>query len=636
MARINKVLLAVFLLCNISAIGQVSIKDYEHDENWYVLPEDSKYSLNNFVEFYKNSFSLSSYDSFVIDTMVLDEQLADSNIAVYKLKHYFNNIEVENSQMIVFSKAGSVQFVYGEVFDNVANYINVKATTISKTISKESALKNVGGNFAWQDTNLENYIKELTEDSTATFYPSFSNQKIRKINGIPYLLDEWGITTYDTINGLQTVFIYVNKYNGQIVDKLIKQNDLIDNCNDEGEVITLYYGRKYDMETKWVAPWTYKLKNCDKIHSTHKMFNYFGVRIHTSLTDSDNVWTSVEERPVTTAHWAACKIQDYFNNTFGINGLGGKEIQIEAGIDSDEANYTEVNYIQGVSQMGSFNRIRLGINYRQTRNHYTAVDLIAHEYAHGIIRHSSSLVSYGEPGALNESFADIFANLAERSILERNDWNFGEDLGAVLRDLSNPDCSYYQGYNWADPLNLYSDDGGVHTNSGVQSKWFQLIFDEIGLENAIKLVKWTERFLNPTSQYRDSKNISVYLSQVFFGKCSDEHKAVVDSWKEVGVSPLNSNFYCNTKYHIMPNLKGIPKMESKRCETNNIYPNPTRDFVNIELQEDGLVEIIDINGKVVKSLELSSGVNNVNVSDLPNGVYNIKTKDSVSKLVISK
>ena len=48
------------------------------------------------------------------------------------------------------------------------------------------------------------------------------------------------------------------------------------------------------------------------------------------------------------------------------------------------------------------------------------------------------------------------------------------------------------------------------------------------------------------------------------------------------------------------------------------------------------MEIIDINGKVVKSLELSSGVNNVNVSDLPNGVYNIKTKDSVTKLVISK
>ena len=630
MARIRKILLAVFLLCNISAIGQVSIKDYEHDENWYVLPEDSKYSLNNFVEFYKNSFSLSRYDSFVIDTMDLDEQLADSNIAVYKLKHYFNNIEVENSQMIVFSKAGSVQFVYGEVFDNVANYIDVKATTISKTISKESALKNVGGNFAWQDTNLENYIKELTEDSTATFYPSFSNQKIRKINGIPYLLDEWGITTYDTINGLQTVFIYVNKYNGQIVDRLIKQNDLIDNCNDEGEVITLYYGRKYDMETYRGFPWLYyKLRNCDKIYSIYRM-PYEPYTAKASLTDSDNVWTSVEERPTTTAHWAVCKAQDYFKNAFGINIKDVLQVYVEMDGYYNSA-FGEGQYNTLFSKK-PYNFIKIG---KINGNYCSTVDIVAHEYAHCLISYySSKLVYRGESGALNESFADIFANLAERSILGRNDWKLGEDVGVVVRDLSNPECSYYGGQNWITPND--TTDLGVHRNSGVQSKWFQLIFDEIGLENAIKLVKWTERFLNPTSQYRDSKNISVYLSQVFFGKCSDEHKAVVDSWKEVGVSPLNSNFYCNTKYHIMPNLKGIPKMESKRCETNNIYPNPTRDFVNIELQEDGLVEIIDINGKVVKSLELSSGVNNVNVSDLPNGVYNIKTKDSVTKLVISK
>lgn len=636
MARIRKILLAVFLLCNISAIGQVSIKDYEHDENWYVLPEDSKYSLNSFIDFYKNSFSLSVYDSFVIDTMDLDKQLIDSNIAVYKLKHYFNNIEVENSQMIVFSKAGNVQFAYGEVFDKVADYIDVSSTTISKTTSQESALNYVGENFAWQDTNLENYIKELTEDSTATFYPSFSNQKIRKINGIPYLLDEWGITTYDTINGLQTVFIYVDKYNGQIADKLVKQNNLIDNCNDEGEVITLYYGRKYDMETKWVAPWTYKLKNCEKIHSTDNIFNFSIINIITSLTDSDNVWTSVEERPVTTAHWAACKIQNYFKNVFGVSGLGGKEIQIEAGLDRPNAEYSQLQYFSNISASDYFNVIRLGKDYPNSQLYLSTVDIIAHEYSHGIIRYSSGLVSYGESGALNESFADIFANLAERSILGRNDWKLGEDLGYTKRDLSSPLCSYYEGVNWEFPTNMEDEFEIVHTNSGVQSKWFQLIYDEIGLNDARKLVWWTERCLNPTSKYRDSKNISIYLSQIFFGRCSDEHKAVVDAWYEVGVSPLNSNGYCKNAYHIMPWLKPTIKMETKNSETSSIYPNPTRDFVNIELQEDSLVEIIDINGKVVKALELSAGVNNVNVSDLPNGVYNIKTKNSVSKLVISK
>ena len=59
-------------------------------------------------------------------------------------------------------------------------------------------------------------------------------------------------------------------------------------------------------------------------------------------------------------------------------------------------------------------------------------------------------------------------------------------------------------------------------------------------------------------------------------------------------------------------------------------------FSYIQFLDASLVEIIDINGKVVKSLELFAGVNNVNVSDLPNGVYNIKTKDSVNKLLITK
>ena len=204
-----------------------------------------------------------------------------------------------------------------------------------------------------------------------------------------------------------------------------------------------------------------------------------------------------------------------------------------------------------------------------------------------------------------------------------------------MRDLSNPECSYYEGENWIN-LNGIADTIGMYTNSGVQSKWFQLIFDEIGLDNARKLVKWTERFLNPTSKYRDSKNISIHLSQLLFEKCSDEYKAVVDAWNEVGVSAFDSDFYCKNAFHIMPNFLASPKMESKRCEMNNIYPNPTRDFVNIELQEDSLVEIIDINGKIVKSLELSAGVNKVDVSDLPNGVYNIKTQESVSRLVITK
>ena len=59
----------------------------------------------------------------------------------------------------------------------------------------------------------------------------------------------------------------------------------------------------------------------------------------------------------------------------------------------------------------------------------------------------------------------------------------------------------------------------------------------------------------------------------------------------------------------------------------NIYPNPARDFVSIDYwgEEDMNIEIINIAGKKVRQYSLKSGNNNLDISNLPNGVYIIKT-----------
>jgi len=72
-------------------------------------------------------------------------------------------------------------------------------------------------------------------------------------------------------------------------------------------------------------------------------------------------------------------------------------------------------------------------------------DTFAHEFAHRIIDeltsnrgpHLPGLATEGEPGAVHEALADVFAMLA----LRREDWTFGnngEADGEVLRDLENP------------------------------------------------------------------------------------------------------------------------------------------------------------------------------------------------------
>lgn len=63
-----------------------------------------------------------------------------------------------------------------------------------------------------------------------------------------------------------------------------------------------------------------------------------------------------------------------------------------------------------------------------------ALDTTAHEFTHGVIRHTSDIRYVNQSGALNESLADIFAHF-----VDNDDWTHGEDgAGGASRDLSNP------------------------------------------------------------------------------------------------------------------------------------------------------------------------------------------------------
>ena len=42
-----------------------------------------------------------------------------------------------------------------------------------------------------------------------------------------------------------------------------------------------------------------------------------------------------------------------------------------------------------------------------------AIDLVAHEYSHGVNQNTSNLIYLFEPGALNESFSDIMGTAVE-------------------------------------------------------------------------------------------------------------------------------------------------------------------------------------------------------------------------------
>jgi bacillolysin len=122
------------------------------------------------------------------------------------------------------------------------------------------------------------------------------------------------------------------------------------------------------------------------------------------------------------------------------------------------------------------------------------LDVVAHEHTHGITGCTSNLIYQNESGALNESFSDMlgnsaefFANEAASSNCVKNpgqsacaDWWIGEDvylpadIVVGFRNMADPreddDPDHYSERQIGG-----SDNGGVHSNSGIPNHAFYLL-----------------------------------------------------------------------------------------------------------------------------------------------------------------
>lgn len=151
-----------------------------------------------------------------------------------------------------------------------------------------------------------------------------------------------------------------------------------------------------------------------------------------------------------------------------------------------------------------------------------ALDVVAHEMFHGVTDKTSRLVYALQPGALNESYSDIFGILvANQGNPDPGNWNWKlglhlVDEGEAFRDLSNPplhDQPDHMSNFRVLPNTRFGDQGGVHINSGIPNKAAYLILTakrngtlvlqprEVA---AIFYLALTQR-LTPTSQFSDSR-----------------------------------------------------------------------------------------------------------------------------------
>jgi Zn-dependent metalloprotease len=135
---------------------------------------------------------------------------------------------------------------------------------------------------------------------------------------------------------------------------------------------------------------------------------------------------------------------------------------------------------QGQEWLNSF-WINHQVIYGQRRNgagfrsFAAALDLVAHEFFHGVTEaNPPRLVYQNETGALNESYSDIFGVLMANG-LNPNwsawQWQIGAATGRPLRNLSDPTSLDQPDHmNNFQRLPANNDFGGVHVNSGIHNK----------------------------------------------------------------------------------------------------------------------------------------------------------------------
>lgn len=184
-----------------------------------------------------------------------------------------------------------------------------------------------------------------------------------------------------------------------------------------------------------------------------------------------------------------------------------------------------------------------------------SLTVIGHELAHGVIQHTANLEYQGQPGALNESIADVFGALTEQYALGQSaaeaTWLIGAGIftdevqGTALRSMIEPGTAYDDDELGKDPqpahmsdfVQTTEDNGGVHINSGIPNRAFALAARTLG-GNAWERagVVWYRALtggLSATATFREFADATVSAAEREYGE--EVTAAVRDAWTTVGV-----------------------------------------------------------------------------------------------------
>lgn len=298
----------------------------------------------------------------------------------------------------------------------------------------------------------------------------------------------------------------------------------VNNCVSAG-------GTNYLQNTNWL--WQIHNASTNTIYVDHAATTIIDTSVTNIAFRTNNPWTP-EDRTEMSAAVNFDHVQQYYANVHGRSSYDDN-----GGMANTYVHYSN-NYNNAFWDGSAF---WFGNGDGIIFDSLAVLDVCAHEFTHAVTEYSANLVYAYEPGALNESFSDIFGACVEFTYQPDNsanypsktagtaDWLLGEDCipysdnpmdSIAMRDMRNPgnsitvgldgrQPSLYKGPNWYSGI---GDNGGVHINSGVQNYFFYLLSAGIGMTNAAQIAYHTlTDYCTPYTDYTDIRTAWMSAAQ---------------------------------------------------------------------------------------------------------------------------
>jgi len=614
-------------------------------------------SLGTLFTQYKPVFLPEPGDSLVLFKTWTDNQIQYNH---NRYRQEYNGIPVEGAEFTEHLKNGYVVYANGKLCPDINTKYEAAKVTEIDALNTYLELHSEC-TFAWEDTDWEEDLQTTTGNLSATHYPDGELVFALKKDGtIQYNLDAndyvlaWKFDVLCSSPFSHNV-VYVDALSGSI----LKEVDQI--CYNGSANITGHGPQTID--TRWQGfPHNRHIlhSNDNNINVHTKNFDGHAFSFTGEVHNPTTSWGSNHPQS-TTAHWMITQTWDYFLTEHGRKGIdepalpnsnNTNEVKVFADYEWDPT--PDASNFAFFSHHSSSDFIYAGYLDSTETVYSGELSILAHEYTHGISYDEVQFDFFFEPGALNESFSDIFGFLTRTWVTGVTDWTVGipgvvstqrslqfptqfgfhgdtvtnQGITTWQQNPGQPDT--YGGTFWYDHT-AFSDQidrGGIHINSSIQNHWFYLIcqggsgtndngdaysVNAIGTNDAAEIVYYSlVNEMQTLSIYDDAREGSIIAAEELFGECSAQAIAVEQAWFAVGVGPGST-------------CQGADMDE---VEINfTIFPNPSSDMIQLQFDsgEEKDINIYSINGQLVYSkVNYASNNLKVDISNLERGLYIVK------------